>query len=343
VHDDYWRRRELNGRYDRVNAPAVHVGGWFDIFAQGTIDAFTGYQTKGGPKARGRQKLVMGPWTHGVLQDQAGDLAFPKGKQPPTRAHESWRWFDFHLKGVTNGVDREPAVTYYVMGDVSDTNAPGNVWRTASGWPPVNARPTRLYLHDDHALSTRSAGAAGAISFTYNPNDPTPTLGGPQLTLPAGPKDQRPIEGRPDVVLFTSEPLAAPMEITGRVRLRLWVASDAPDTDFFAKLCDVYPDGRSFNLCEGQLRARFRKTFRRQHLLEPGRIYPIEIDLGSTSMVFNRAHRLRLQVTSSSAPGFDPNPNTGEPFRASDRTRVARNTIHLGAHHPSHLLLPVVR
>jgi putative CocE/NonD family hydrolase len=163
------------------------------------------------------------------------------------------------------------------------------------------------------------------------------------LTLPAGPKDQRPVESRPDVVLFTTEALAQPLEATGRVRARLWLASDAPDTDLFVKLCDVYPDGRSFNLCEGQLRARFRATFDKEELLRPGQVYRLDLDLGSTSIVFNRGHRIRLQVTSSSSPGFDPNPNTGDRFRANERTRIANNTIYLGGRYPSQLILPVVR
>jgi hypothetical protein len=168
-----------------------------------------------------------------------------------------------------------------------------------------------------------------------------PTLGGYQLTIPAGPKDQRPIEGRPDVLVFTSAPLAEPLEVTGRVRARLWVSSDAPDTDFFVRLCDVYPDGRSINICEGQLRARFREGFDREVPLRPGRVSPLDVDLWSTSIVFNRGHCLRVHVTSSSAPGSDPNPNTGDAFRARDYHRVARNVVYLDARRPSHVLLPV--
>ena len=140
--DAFWRERSLGPRYAKANAPAAHIGGWYDLFAQGTIDAFLGYQTRGGPKARGRQKLVIGPWTHGILQDRAGELTFPNGKSPPNDVHDPWRWFDHHLKGVDNGIAKTPAVTYYVLGDVSAPNAPGNVWRTAERWPPPGARET---------------------------------------------------------------------------------------------------------------------------------------------------------------------------------------------------------
>jgi len=169
-----------------------------------------------------------------------------------------------------------------------------------------------------------------------------PTIGGPHLTLPAGPKDQRSIENRSDVLVFTSETLEEPLEVTGRVRAKLWASSDAPDTDFFVRLCDVYPDGGSFNICEGRIRARFHESFTTPQLLKPGAIYSFDIDLWSSSIIFNKGHRLRVHVTSSSSPGFDPNPNTGAAFRSDKVTRVANNTILCDPDHPSHLLLPVV-
>lgn len=344
AYDAYWRERDVTPRYGRVKTAAVHLGGWYDIFAQGTLNSFVGYQTQGSSGARGRQRLVMGPWTHGVLQNKAGDLTFPENaRHPPGDVHDPWKWFDYHLKGRSNGFERLPAVTYYVMGDVSDPRAPGNDWRTADQWPPLPARPTPWYLHADHQLTPQPPSArAAALSYLYDPANPVPTLGGPQLTLPAGGKDQRPIESRPDVLVFTSEPLAEPMEVTGPVRARLWISSDAPDTDFFVRLCDVYPDGRSINVCEGQLRARFREGFNHESRLRPGRVYALDVDLWSTSIIFNRGHRLRVHVTSSSAPGYDPNPNTGDAFRARDYHRVARNVVYLDARRPSHVLLPVV-
>ncbi len=356
-YDDYWRARDLKEHYSKVNAAAVHIGGYFDIFAQGTIDAFVGYQEHGGPGARGKQKLIMGPWTHGVFSEKAGELNFPNAKRPPNNVRDQWRWFDHTLKGVDNGIDGEPAVTYYVMGDTSTTNAPGNTWRTASQWPPVPTVTTPYYLHADRtvskdqpavweplALTTTSArqkAAEPALALVYNPTNPVPTVGGRQLTLPAGPKDQRPIEGRPDVLIFTSESLTAPLEVTGRVRAKLWASSDAPDTDFFVRLCDVYPDGRSFNICEGCLRARFRDFFSEVKLLHAGQVYEFTLDLFSTSIIFNQGHRLRVHVTSSSTNGYDPNPNTGEPFRSSNRARPARNTIYCDTRYPSQLLLPI--
>ncbi len=341
VYDDYWRAQDASRHYADIHAPAVHIGGYWDIFAQPTIDAFVGYQNRGGTGARGKQKLILGPWSHGVLQEKVGELNFPGGKTPPNKVHDHWRWFDYALKGATGDAANWPAVTYYVIGDTSDPQAPGNLWRTATAWPPVPTTPTKFYLNGDHSLATTSAKGPVSLSYDYDPHTPTPTVGGIQLTLPAGPRDQILVESRPDVLVFTTDALTAPVEVTGRVQAKLWIASDAPDTDFFVRLCDVYPDGRSYNLCEGMLRARFRDGVDRERFLTPGKVYPITVDCWSTSVIFNRGHRIRVQVTSSSFPGFDPNPNTGEPLRASDRTRVAHNTIYADPRHPSHVILPV--
>lgn len=341
VYDAGWRERDLSLRYGKVRTPAVHVGGWYDIFAQGTIEAFLGFQNRGGPGARGRQKLIMGPWTHGIFQDKAGDLTFRNGRTPPCSYRDHWPWFNFYLKGEQNGVDREPAVTYYTMGDTTDPAAPGNEWRQSATWPPAGLKDTPFYLTADKTLSTTKPLAETQLSYTYDPKNPVPTTGGPQLTLPAGAKEQSAVERRPDVLVFSTPPLDKPVEVTGRIWLKLYVSSDCPDTDFVGKLCDVYPDGRSYNVCEGIIRARFRRSFAKPEFLQPGKVYPVTVDLWSTSIVFNKGHRIRVQVTSSNAPGWDPNPNTGEPFRASDRVRVARNSIHIGGRYASHIVLPI--
>lgn len=343
TYDDYWKERDASLRHAQAHAAGIHIGGYWDIFAQATIDGFNGMQKQGGEGARGRQKLLMGPWTHGVLQAKAGELEFPQAKTPPGSAHDSWTWFDHYLQGKANGVAEAPAVTYYVLGDVSDPQAPGNTWRTADAWPPFPMAPTSYYLHAAGTVSTQPPGRDAAhLSYAYDPARPVPTVGGVELAIPSGPRDQKEVESREDVLVFSSEPLVEPLEVTGRVRARLWVSSDAPDTDFFVRLCDVYPDGRSFNICDGRVRARFRDGMDREVLLKPGEVRVLDVDLWSTSIVFNRGHRLRVHVTSSSDPGFDPNPNTGKPFRAGDDARVARNSLHLDEAHPSQLLLPVV-
>lgn len=342
IYDLYWAERDVSRRYRKANAPALHLGGFYDIFAQGTIDAFLGFQTKGGPRARGHQKLLMGPWTHGVLTDKAGELTFPNAKRPPNDVHDPLRWMACYLKDAPNGLADLPPVTYYVMGDVMDTNAPGNEWRTAATWPPLPTTATRFYLQPDHALARTRPHGSRSLSYAYDPKDPAPTIGGYELTLPAGPRDQQVVEQRSDVLVFTSEPLSAPLEVIGNVTARIYVASDAPDTDFLVRLCDVYPDGRSFNICETIQRARFRESPLTEVPLKPGKIYGLNLSLWTTSIVFNKGHRLRVHVTSSSAPAYDPNPNTGEPFRSSERTRIARNTVYVSHAYPSRVVLPVV-
>ena len=246
------------------------------------------------------------------------------------------------LHDDATALDAEPAVTYYVIGDATDPKAPGNVWRQADQWPPFKKAPAAYFLHRDRTLSRRDPQATSPLSYVYDPANPAPTVGGIQLSIPAGPMDQRKVESRDDVLVFTSNPLTSPIEITGRVRAKIWFSTDVPDTDFIARLCDVYPDGRSFNLCEGAVRARFRNGLDKEELLEPGTIYPLEIDLWSTSVIFNTAHRIRLQITSSSTPGYDPNPNTGAVFRSNNEIRKANIKVYVDAKHPSHVLLPVV-
>ena len=168
-----------------------------------------------------------------------------------------------------------------------------------------------------------------------------PTIGGANLTITKGPKDQRPVEKRPDVLLFTSRKLKKPLEITGPVKVRLWASSTATDTDFTAKLCDVYPDGRSMIVLDGIIRARHRNSMEKSELMRPGKIYEFEIDLWSTSLVFSPGHRIRVAISSSNSPRFEPNPNTGKPSGTDDETKVATNTIYLNSKYPSHILLPV--
>jgi len=177
--------------------------------------------------------------------------------------------------------------------------------------------------------------------YRYDPKNPVPTVGGQNLNLPKGPMDQRKVESRDDVLLFTSEALSEPVEVTGRVRAKLYVSSDCRDTDFTVKLTDVYPDGRSMLLTDGILRTRFRESIERESLLTPGEVYELTVDLWCTSIIFNRGHKVRVAVSSSNYPRFDPNPNTGRPLRADNKTQIATNTLHLSKRYPSRIVMPV--
>ncbi len=333
-----WRSRDLQHRWAQVHAPAVHIGGWYDIFAQGTINAFLGYQNQGGPGARGRQKLVMGPWTHGILQSKAGELTFPGADKTPSPVTDPWAIFEHHLKGVDNGWDRIPAVTYYTMGDTSDPKAPGNQWRTADSWPPA-ATVTPWYLTPSGGLQPTNA-PAGKRTWRADPNKPVTSEGGPQLTIPAGPRDQRAVERRTGVLGFRSAVLQRPVEVTGRVRARLWVSSSAPDLDLAVKLCDVYPDGRTYNVCEGIQRVSLRNRLDRRELLKPGQRALVEVDLWSTSIVFNKGHRIGVQVAASNARAWASNPQNGQAF-LNGSGMAATHTLHLGGAQSAAILLPI--
>jgi putative CocE/NonD family hydrolase len=222
-----------------------------------------------------------------------------------------------------------------------------NVWRDLEEWPPRGARPTPLYLREGGLLSERTPGEERPDRFDYDPADPVPTHGGALLMspeYPAGPYDQRVIEARPDVLVFTSEPLQQDTEVTGPVTVSLWAASSAPDTDFVARLCDVHPDGRSINLTDGVVRARNRdwSSGAAPSPIEPGRPYCFDVDLWSTSNVFKAGHRIRLQVTSSCFPRWDRNPNTGHSPGADAELAVAEQTVFHDRERPSHVLLPIV-
>jgi putative CocE/NonD family hydrolase len=333
-YDEFWAELNPEAQAHRVNAPGVFIGGWYDIFLQGTINSFVTIHNQGGPDARGRCRLVVAPIAHGTFDE----LKYPpNSKMPP--AAEASRLFDYWLKANNNGTQNDKAVHYYVMGDPTDKDAGGNFWRQADNWP-VPAEPTAFYFYPNRKLLRgRPPSGSEALSYRYDPNNPVPTIGGQNLLLAKGPMDQRKIESRPDVLLFTTDVLAEPLEVTGRIYAKLYISSDCPDTDFTVKLTDVYPDGRSMLVTDGILRVSLRNSFEQPELLDPGKSYELTVDLWSTSLVFNTGHCIRVAISSSNAPRFEPNPNTA----GRGTPRVAINTLHVSAEHPSHILLPVYR
>jgi putative CocE/NonD family hydrolase len=336
-YDDFWAGLNPESQAERVHAPAVFLGGWYDIFLQGTINSFVSIHNHGGDGARGRCRLVIAPMGHGTMTE----LKYPPSASHFPKCGDNAAWFDYLLKGNANGIGEEKPVHYYVMGDPTDKDAPGNVWRTADNWPPP-ATETAYYLQPDGKLTTTIPPEGdGHKSYRYDPANPVPTVGGAELGRDIGPKDQRKVEARSDVLVFSTDALAEPVDVTGRLAAKLFVSSDCLDTDFTVKLTDVYPDGRSMLVTDGILRARFRESFTEENLLAPGTTYEITVDLWSTSLVFNRGHKIRVAVSSSNAPRFDPNPNTGHAFRADNERRVATNTIYFSKRCPSRIVLPV--
>jgi putative CocE/NonD family hydrolase len=349
-NDAFWEPVTFNRHYDRILVPAYNISGWYDLFLYGTLENFVHMRQEGGSEmARSGQRLLIGPWPHdGRLHGVYPEIDFGLSAGVPITDLQL-RFFDRHLKGIDNGLDRDPPVRLFVMGE--------NRWRNEDEWPLARTQYTPWYLHGaGHANSpggTRSPDPPGAEAqdvYLYDPRDPCPTIGGPTL-LPglgmranSGPRDQRPVEVRPDVLVYTSEPLDAPLEVTGPLSCTLYAATSAPDTDWVVRLCDVHPDGASRILAEGILRARYREGTTKARFIEPGRVYAYEVDLVATSNVFLPGHRIRVDVTSSSFPRFDRNPNTGHPLGQDgpEDLRPAMQTVFHDSERPSHITLPVI-
>jgi len=365
-------RRRDNSRIDQFHAPMMHTAGWYDFYKEGAIEMFRALQAHGGPDARGNQKLIIGPWGHGVDQevDLTEPLRLPGGLAYPANAKLDWEqeiwlpWFDHWLKDKPTGVMDRPAVKYYLMGDVDNPQAPGNRWIEADDFPPPPAA-VPYYVHSDRTLSTNAPAAKeDSVRYEYDPKNPVPTVGRLHARIPVkGPFDQREVEGRPDVLVFTTPVLESSLEIVGAVQVKLWASSDRQDTDFTVKLTDVYPDGRSMIFLDGIVKARYRNSYLKEEFLEPGQVYEFDIDLGYIAIAIAPGHRLRLAISSSNFDRWDINPNTGQPYGEhavsqsllADRLRadpprqqpeytetlVATNTIFMDAQHPTHVILPL--
>jgi hypothetical protein len=364
VLDDYWRTLSIDSSYGDVRVPALNVGGWYDIFLGGTLENFSRMRREGATElARSHTRLLVGPWAHGstygAYPDHSFDAFSPHDRVDLTAAQLAF--FGEHLFERKPDPDLAPApVRIFVMG--------ANRWREEDDWPLARAVSQRWFLHSDGDAAGGGGGrggggggGGGTLSpqppaeeppdrFRFDPRDPAPTIGGPTslpgkfLRTNAGPLDQRPLEGRPDVLVYTSEPLSEDLEVTGPLSVTLHAATSARDTDFVAKLCDVRPDGFSLILAEGILRARFRDGLERECKVEPGRVYEYAIDLKATSNLFGAGHRIRLLVTSSSFPRFDRNAGTGGPL-GEDREQdlvAAEQTVFHDAQRASWLALPVV-
>jgi hypothetical protein len=344
--DARWEATDLVFHRDQIQVPIYNVGGWYDLFSAGNIANFRYLQEWGREGARGRQKLLMGAFGHGALQ---GDLEYADAGTLRGREGDELRWFEYWLEGIDNGIMDEPAVTYYQMAAArkgAASTAKGNRYLTAATWPPPGSRPVRWYLHEGRRLAPAAPGEdGGASSYSFDPARPVPTVGGPNLTLPIGPMDQRAIGRRDDYLRFETEPLVEDLTLAGKLDVELWVASDGPDTDFMVKLVDVYPDGYEALVIDTAQRARYRGGRRAEdvEVLEPGQPTRLPIDLWNTAITIEEGHRLALHVTSSNHPRFEVNPNTGEPPGEERSTpRIARNTIFHDARHPSAVVLPVM-
>lgn len=344
--DKYWDKIRIKDGYKKIKASAFNIGSWFDICLSGTLENFvkmTSPDIK--PEIRAKQKLLIGPWTHRVTRDgKVGTLDF--GKDAIVNMQDvQLKWFDSNLRGIDTGIVNEPPVKIFVMGE--------NVWRYENEWPLTRADYQKYYLSSggyanslkgDGVLSLQIPEYTQQDTFTYNPENPVPSTadGSSFRPMAHGPTDHRPIEKRNDVLVYSTPPLTDDIEVTGPVKVILYAASSSINTDFTAKLLDVFPDGRAMYLCDGIIRASFRNPGEPLSNIKPDKIYKYNIDLWATSNVFKKGHRIRVEISSSNFPRFDRNLNTGK-FFATDTTCVkAKQTIYHTREYPSCIILPVI-
>lgn len=336
AYDSYWARLCTRSRVDAAAPPAHISAGWYDPFLDSDINMFLRMRRLGRPA-----RLIVGPWGHSQTQPMPNSFS---GSEPlPATRSSELNWFNAFLDETSAA----PAsvIRYFLMG--------ANEWRESPEWPPPGSGSLALYLSSrrganglsgDGALEEKPPAEPRTERFTYNPRNAVPTVGGALCCnfklQPWGPLDQRAVESRKDVLVFTSPARVKPLDIAGPVRAVLFVASDARDTDFTAKLVDVAPDGNSRILCDGILRLRYRQGVQREVPYQPGEIQRIEINLGSVAHRFLPRHSIRLDISSSNFPRFDRNLNTGRPQATERELRTARQQVHLGQERPSALILP---
>jgi putative CocE/NonD family hydrolase len=348
AYDAFWKSISTRGELDRVRVPVFAAAGWYDNFAESDLEAFSILRRKGRVC-----RLIVGPWPHDLFY-HFGNVDFGPDSRAPLRKLQL-DWFDTwlqppasaHEAAARDAAASEPPLRIFVMG--------ANRWRDEREWPLARAVVTPFFLAGhgkaitlagDGRLEPQRPHRGTPDRFVYDPADPVPTAGGNvccnPMRMPWGPRDQREIERRRDVLVYTSAPLKRPLEVTGPVRVILYVSTSAPDTDFTAKVVDVSPDGSAINLCDGILRLRYRDSIERPALARPGQVYPIAIDAGVTSNEFAPGHRIRLEVSSSNFPHYDRNPNTGRAVADEKEMRRTRQTVYHDRSRPSQLLLPVI-
>ncbi len=343
VLDQRWRNTDFLFHRHKVQIPVYNVGGWHDIYAEGSLNNYLYLQHEGHEKARGKQKLSMGAFGHGVLQ---GDLSYPDGGLINGDIEQQLRWWDYWLKDIDNGIMDEPAISFYMMASArkADPSPKNRVIQTDS-WPPRH-QATKFYLQANGGISTSVSNAdAASVTYQFDPADPVPTTGGQNLGADVGPRDQRDIGERQDYLRFRTEELQKDVIVAGHIDMELYVSTDALDTDFVVKLVDIYPDGYEALILDYPLRTRFRNGQNAEDvkLITPGAVEKLTINMWSTAQTFEKGHRIGVQISSSNYPRFAVNPNNGAALDdLSTPARIANNTIFFDAQRPSAIILPVV-
>jgi putative CocE/NonD family hydrolase len=370
-YDEYWKDPDVNWveYYDQTaDVPMLHLSGWYDSYGGGTIDNYLGLLEH----LESPLHLIMGPWTHsGNTRSYAGNVEFgPDASIDDFDQEFHLRWFDRHLKGNASTTN-DPPVMVFVMGSGDghkDDNGRlyhGGYWHQGATWPLPGTEFRNYFLHADGGLRTdRPDVRSASTTYTFDPDDPVPTIGGSfsstSPTFDPGAYDQReradvfgaelpylPLQARRDVLVFQTDPLAEDVAVIGPIVVTLFVSSTAVDTDFTAKLVDVYPPSSDFptgyemNLTDGILRMRYRNRPDQQEMMQPGQPYEVSVTPFPTANIFKKGHRIRIDISSSNFPRFDINSNTGEPLGRNRRVIRADNTIYHDTSRPSHVVLPI--
>ncbi|MBY0149160.1 CocE/NonD family hydrolase [Neobacillus niacini] len=346
IRDEYHQEIGVKEKSEEINVPIFGMAGWYDLLLGQDLEHYETW------KHKKNTMLMIGPWAHAGFAPQVGELSF--GLSASSLLLElktdltslQLKWFDYWLKGIKNGVMDEAPVKIFVMGE--------NKWRDEQEWPLRRTVYTPFYFDSNGRANTKDGDGSLSIefpqeesfdSYVYDPANPVPSLGGNHLlpaNYPRGPIDQQHLEAREDILVYTSEALAEDLEVTGPVKVVLYAASTAVDTDFTAKLVDVHPNGKAINIVDGIIRAKYREKNQPASLITPNEVYCYEIDLLSTSNVFKKGHKLRVEISSSNFPRFDRNTNTGESGKDSKELISALQRIYHSEKYPSHILLPVI-
>ena len=350
--DHWWLERGYLQGSDKFDTPALQVDSWYDFGVEEALYQMNLMSSNAvSPRGRNNQFIVISPTSH-CMSESATEHTIVGERDLGDARLNYWglylSWFEYWLKSVDNGVTKMPKLQIYVMGK--------NEWRGESEWPLKRTKFTNYYIHGngkansmfgDGTLSTQKPAVEPPDTYRYDPGSPVPSRGGPVCCTgtpdaPEGSFDQRDVEARHDVLVYSTPPLQQGIEITGPIEAILYVSSSAKDTDFTAKLVDVYPDGTAYNVQEGILRARYREGWEKKVWMKPYDIYELKIDMEATSNYFDRGHRIRLELSSSNFPRFDRNLNTGGNNYDEVKWFVAENTIHHAGEHASRIVLPVI-
>lgn len=343
--DEWWEPLRYQNKFDKVRVPILHISGWYDDEQIGTPLNFIGMTTEGATEEIKRnQKLLMGPWPHGLLRAKTklGEIDFGPSSLIDFKAY-FLKWFDYWLKNIDNGIMKEKPVKLFLMGD--------NIWIEEDSYPLPNTKWTKYYLHSkgkanslygDGKLIREEPKNEPFDAYTYDPNNPVPFITEPSFAQIGGPDDYRPVERRDDVLVYSTDPLNEDLIACGPIKMILYASSSAPDTDFTAKLLDVWENGFTQRLTDGMVRARFRQGMDKPSLIIPNRIYSYEIDLWNTCQTFKKNHQIRIEVSSSAFPKYDRNPNTGEELGKTTQLQTANQKIYHSATYPSHIILPII-